>query len=60
MAPEYLIQKFIEHGEKMRNAQKNYFKAVYGSPAKKNYLSESKQAEKEFDNLLLNAKQLVK
>lgn len=60
MTPQYLLQKFIEHGEKMREAQKGYFKSPFGSPEKRTYLSQSKQAEKEFDNLLFNAKQLSK
>lgn len=60
MAPEYLLKRFIELGEKMLTAQVNYFKAVYGSDEKKKFLSESKKAEKEFDNLIFNAKQFIK
>ena len=60
MTTEYLLKWLVEHGEKMRTAQKNYFKATYGSLEKKKYLSESKTAKKEFDNLIFNAKQLIK
>ena len=61
MTAEYLIQRFIEHGEKMRMAQKGYFATKsYEAEKKKELLLSAKQAEKEFDNLLFNAKQLTK
>lgn len=59
MTPEYLLQKFIEHGEKMRIAQKGYFKLPYNMPGKKEALAESKRAEKEFDELLVTAKKII-
>ncbi len=61
MEAEYLLKNFIRIGEKMRNAQKGYFSTKsYQPELKKEYLATAKQAEKEFDNLLFNAKQLVK
>lgn len=47
------IKLLIEHGEKMRNCQKNYFKN-----RSKITLIDSKNAEREFDNLIFNVKQL--
>jgi len=61
MTPEYLLERFIEHGEKMRTAQKGYFATKsYEEEKKKEFLQSAKQAEREFDNLLFNAKQLIK
>ncbi|MBK7885156.1 MAG: hypothetical protein IPJ81_16235 [Chitinophagaceae bacterium] len=38
MTAEYLIQRFIEHGEKMRIAQKRYFATKsYEAEKKKNF-----------------------
>jgi hypothetical protein len=61
MTTEYLLQRFIEHGEKMRNAQKGYYSTPsYKADTKREFLEAAKKAEAEFDNLLYNAKQLVK
>lgn len=59
MDDKYLLKKFIEHGDIMRYFQKSFFKEK--DPAKrKELLQSSKKAELEFDNLLFNAKQLIK
>lgn len=55
MSDREMIHKLILHGEKMRNYQKEYFKG-----RKKEILILSKRAEVEFDNVIYNAKQLVK
>ncbi len=60
MTPEYLLQKFIEYGSKMRNAQKGFFKEREDPVKRVEFLNASKKAEREFDTLLESAKQLVK
>lgn len=56
-----MLEKLLEHGEKMRNAQKNYFAtSSIERDKKRGFLNESKQAEREFDNVLFNLKQFLK
>lgn len=58
MTTVILCDKLLEQGEKMRNAQKGYFKEK--DPAKKKqFLIASKQAEQEFDTLIINGKTLI-
>ena len=49
----------LQYGKKLRQAQKAYY-ASKDFHHKKQLLEEAKRAEKEFDNLLTNAEQLVK
>lgn len=60
MTPEYLLQKFIEYGQNMRNAQKGFFKERDNLAKRAEFLNASKKAEREFDLLLENAKQLLR
>lgn len=55
MTDRDIIQRLIAHGENMRNKQKEYFKS-----RTREALIASKMAEKEFDNVLFNAKQFIK
>lgn len=61
MTPEYLLARLIEHGKKMRTAQKNYFATKsFEQEKKQGFLSESKSAERQFDLLLDQAEQLFR
>jgi hypothetical protein len=61
MTPEYILQQLIRLGEKMRTAQKNFFATKsYEAEKKQNYYSESKIAERQFDQLLDQAKKILK
>ena len=59
MTNEYLLKRMLQYGKKLRQAQKAYY-ASKDFHHKKQLLEEAKRAEKEFDNLLTNAEQLVK
>lgn len=59
MTEKEMLQKTIEAGSEMRAYQKSYF-SEKDKDTKKYLLGKSKQAEKEFDNLLFNIKQLMK
>lgn len=52
MTPEELLQKFIDIGTNMRNAQKGFFSCRDDSAKRNEFLNASKKAEKEFDILL--------
>lgn len=58
MTRKYLLDNMINMGDTLRTAQKNYF-SEKDPVVKKEWLDKSKKAEKQFDNLLFNAKQLV-
>ena len=60
MTPDYLLQKFIECGTNMRNAQKGFFSSRDDPNKRAEFLNASKKAEKEFDILLESAKKLIR
>lgn len=60
MTNEYLLKRLIDLGTAMRAHQKAYFETKsYEADKKRGHLIASKQAEKEFDTLLSNAKQIL-
>jgi hypothetical protein len=44
--------EFINLVERMRKAQKGFFKSNFGSAKRSDYLAESKQLEKQVDNFI--------
>lgn len=59
MIPDYFLQKLVEHGDKMRTLQKAFF-AEKDYIKKRDLINPSKKAEREFDEVLFNVKQLLK
>lgn len=51
------LKSLLATGESMRIAQKNYFKTT-DKETKRGWLIESKNLERQFDNLIHNLKQL--
>lgn len=63
MTENEMINKLIEHGEKLRIAQKKYYSHPGGGASQKikNQLrKKARVAEAEFDNVIFNIKQLIK
>ena len=59
MTEKNMLLKLIEEGKTMRNYQKDFFKAT-DYKTKKDAMINAKQAERSFDNTIINIEQLMK